>query len=210
MLFRFLLERWRIWASVLLVIGLCALTLLSSNPEDYLRYVGLMLQLLGLLTVARGIENMRRLFGIPSVERMVLDRLKRILNSIGPRRGSTLSASLELPAIEASGYGYEWLPTMPGSTPEERIAVLEANMQTVKQLILRTRRELEEEKATIEKRLGSERATRAETDEGLKRLLAEVSVGGLHLQSFGLLCLIFGITFATLPDLIIRVFMSLF
>src|SRR5438552_17530892 len=63
-----LVEAWRVWAPVgVVVLVAIVASLLPLSVADWVRYCGLIFQLLGILTVVSGLRNKRRLFNRPSL-----------------------------------------------------------------------------------------------------------------------------------------------
>jgi hypothetical protein len=63
-----ILDGWRVWAPLAVVFLLAATgSLLPGSPEDHARYIGVVLQLLGIGTVVHGLRDRRRLFQRPSL-----------------------------------------------------------------------------------------------------------------------------------------------
>jgi hypothetical protein len=85
------------------------------------------------------------------------------------------------------------------ATIEERLSALEEKYKQLNQELIVAREELESEARRLDEVLKEEHRARDEADAEIQEQLEAFSVGGLYLESMGLVWLLLGITFATLP-----------
>lgn len=200
---------WPVW----LALGGIAIAFLvgwklSANDTAGIRYAGTVLQVLGLATVAVGLSDLRRLFGKPSFSQKVLAWLRQIWTAFRSPKPSTLQIDnvvVETTLSELSPSG----GAGPGASLDYRVAILEENLN-------RLRDEFNVQVSKIRKELGAvhgaldheQRAREAETSQMAARL-EELAVGGLHLESVGLLWLVFGVLGTSIPDEIAKLLQAL-
>lgn len=71
-------EPWRAWVAVVTIPGLLLLSALILHQwEQRLRITGMVLELLGVVTVAIGLRGVRQLFGRPSLSQLFVDWVKQ-------------------------------------------------------------------------------------------------------------------------------------
>jgi hypothetical protein len=171
----------------------------SATASEAVRYAGTALQIFGLATVAIGLSKMRRLFGQPSFldggrawfrqMRAVFARPKTVALKASVSGSSRMSADLRVV------HGIR-----PGASLEDRILALEKNLDGLRDEldanVLKLRRELDSVHETIEQ----ESAVQRQKYDVIDRKIEEVAVGGLHLESVGLLWLVLGVLGASIPD----------
>ena len=85
------------------------------------------------------------------------------------------------------------------ATVEERLDALEEKYEQLNQQLAEARRELKSEARRLDEAVNDERRARDEADAAIQEQLESFSVGGLHLESMGLVWLLVGITLTTLP-----------
>ena len=200
-LFSELKEAWPAW----LFLGGIALALIvagifSSALTDTIRYAGTSLQLFGLLLVALGLSKMRRLFGRPPVITKVSQWFKRFLAAFKRPKAVTIEGATAAGSAQAFGVGRVTVGVRPDAALEERVSVLEQNLQGLQEEIDTRFQQLREELSVA--RQGIQRETRERLAEDQKAMakIEEVAVGGLHLEFVGLLWLILGTIGTSVPD----------
>lgn len=159
---------------------------------------GLFYQLSGIATVAIGLHETRKLFRRPSLWELLKDfwnrrpKLHPVSNSLtghgGGSSGGRASLSLNLPPPDSSLPQEERL-----QWAIDQIVNLFNNNQT--QI-----RQTQERFERYENDLKGERQERQTGDDTVRRLLEEALAGGIHLEAFGVLCLIFGAFLSTYPS----------
>lgn len=196
-IFSWLSEAKRIWIALLAVA--CAFLIsytIFGTWEARIRMAGLALELLGICTVAVGLGETRKLFGRPSLLDESLSWFKRF-----PRfRGKDYVLNAAAGAYSLSGASVSAFATSnpaPGTSLEERVALLEASVNRAQVQIHETQRKLEEETRSRSTGLDSERHDREAADQRVQKQLEEAAAGGLYLETMGVVWLALGVFFAT-------------
>ena len=188
---------WIFLAGVILacVVGwLC-----SSDMSAAVRYAGTVLQMLGLLAVAHGLRETRKLFGAPTMMRRVwgwFGRLRRVFRRPEPIILQASAAGFSL----ATGRARLRRGVGAGATVEQRVEVLEANLQSHEQEFDQTTNDLSSKSGQLEKNLSRERDERKAADDKTWRQIEEVAIGGLHLELVGLWWLALAVLGTSIPD----------
>ena len=163
--------------------------------EPRIRFTGMFLELMGLATVALGIRETRSLFSRPSmfqVGRAWLIRFPGFRQSVTVIVGS---GGLSVGGTSVSAFGSSGLA--PTATLEERVAILEKNVNQAHLLIHEANRKIDQE---THQRLSDIKVVKRKLEDGdskNKQLLEEAAAGGLYLETTGVFWLAFGITLAT-------------
>lgn len=196
---RWLLQPWRAWVAVGVVIGVAAIaSLLPGMPEDRIRYCGLALQLLGVATVVALLQDKRRTFNRQGLfEQFTQWFVAR------PRfrpKGQTISLS-GVAASSATGSATlsVWRHAAPSAPVEDRVAALEGNIEALKRDIESTTKRTVDSASRLTEELNCERQARVATDSAIRSQLEKFAAGGLHIEAAGLAWLILGIVLATIP-----------
>ncbi len=195
-----LLDAWRVWAPIIVVVIVGALaSLLPGTADDSVRYAGLALQILGIATVVHGLRDRRRLFNRPSlVDHLVTWVARRPCWGAKPQAVS-LSGTATI-GISGSAKLSVWRGTPPNATIEARLAALEANIETLKAEQAETAKDIQEETRKRAEALASERQSRESAVGELRTRVDTLGVGGLHLETAGLFWLIVGVVLGTAPS----------
>jgi len=191
------MEAWPFWLTLLGLLGTLYLSqFFGSHLQDKIRIAGYILQLLGLVTVAAGLENTRRLFKRPSLLAKSVEWVKRLPKVLAPPKTVTGSSEVAFGPIEVLSEGVvEKSP----ETLEDRLDLLEKKYGQLQQELAEVRQQVKSEAASLKESIDGERVARTAGDEKTRERLEEFSVGGLRLEGVGLIWLAFGITFATIP-----------
>lgn len=203
--------RWRVlaskfreaWPTWLLLGGLASALAIgwafSKTLSDAIRYAGMLLQLLGLITVAIGLSQMRRLFGRPSFGTKVYAWFRGLASAFRRPRPITLEGVGAIGSAQAFGDLRVSRGTRPDAPLEERVSTLEQNLRLFQEeldaRVQQLRRELTGTKESIDR----ERRERVADNQRTNQKIDEVAVGGLYLEIVGLFWLILGVTGATIP-----------
>jgi hypothetical protein len=165
-----------------------------ASASAALRYAGTSLQILGLLSVARGLYDMRQLF--PKRKEGWFRRLGQVFGrpkvvSVEASAGST--ALVEGRPRLRSGAG-------PGATVEQRLEVLEGNVKQLEGEMDAEIKDVKEQVARVQGGLNRERDERRGADDKTANQIENVAIGGLHLEVVGLLWLVLGVLVTSIPD----------
>lgn len=167
--------------------------------EQSIRIAGFFLELLGLAVVAIGLNDSRQLFGRPGVYTAIKNSMKRfpkpwrgthvlVVGSAGSVSGSATAAAI--------GNSTSRLPT----TLEERVALLEEKLYLADTQINEGRRKLEEEAKKRKAAIEAEAEARDEGDRAVQKLIEEAVIGGIRLETMGVVWLAFGLTLSSLSE----------
>ena len=168
----------------------------EKTLADQLRIGGWWLQVLGVSMVAIGLKQTRDLFDVPSVKEQALNWLKRFPKVFARREIIKGTISIEGAPGKMKAYGT--VEPKPDASIEERLNALEEKYKQLNQKLIAARNEIEVEAQRLDENLEEERRTRDEADAAIREQLESFSVGGLHLESVGLIWLLVGITLGTL------------
>jgi hypothetical protein len=167
---------WWVWATFVVVVGILAIHCrLSLTGEASVRITGLVFQLLGLWTVAKGLKETRELFGRPGVFASLIRWLRD-----APRFTPKLSISVS----NSATIGISTRVVIAPASIEERLTSIE--------------RQLADSRHLGSEALTSEGRTCQAADQAIQRKLEEFAAGGLHLETIGLIWIFIGIILATI------------
>lgn len=160
-----------------------------------IRLTGLVLQILGIGTVAWGISETRALFGHPSL----VGKWRKWLARFPLLRQNTVfaagSGSLVLAGGKVRGYG----TVGPGqnATIESRVDALEKNVKSIHERISATQNEMDEEFQKTANALKEETHARKREDEEIRKNLEATGTGGVHISAIGASWLFVGVLLST-------------
>ncbi len=193
------------FAMCFLASGIVWLFGIAQTISDALRWSGLFLQIIGLGSVVIGLQESRRLFNQPSVFESIREWLLQGIRIFKPRH---IVIKAEGGAIGIStAFGHARVTSSPQSdSVEDRLFSLERNIEYLRDEIDHLRKDGAEFRKKATEDLVTERKERIAGDEVHAKQLQEAVIGGIHIELAGLIYLLFGITFATIPDEIVAAF----
>ena len=165
------------------------------NWEARIRIAGMSLELLGLSTVAFGLRDTRKLFSQPSF--LLLAARWMISFPSFYRNVHIVAGTGHFKLGGASVTGLATASSSASASLEERVAILEKNLEQSNLAIHQAQRRLDDESARKARAVESERQYRETADDKNRQLLEEAMAGGLHLEAIGVLWLFVGIILAT-------------
>jgi hypothetical protein len=195
-----LVSGWPAWlACAGIVVAVALGTVCVAEPEARVRYAGTVLQVGGLLTVAWGLRDMRRLFKRPSLGSAAATWLHHLLSAFGRPKPAVVGASavalawatLDARAVVGPG---------PDATIPERLAAVEARIKELQLELGESSNKLSNQIAAVSRDVQAERQQRETAGEQATRSLEAVAVGGLHLEVVGLTWLISGVICTSIPS----------
>ena len=191
---RWLAEPRHAWLS-LSIIGLALVIALGPfASEPVIRLTGLVLQLMGIGTVAWGISETRALFGHPSFAIKLKEWLSRFpllhRNHVIAVAGIALGAATG----KARAYGTHG-PT--SATLESRVEALEKNVTAIHERITQTQHEMDGEFGKAAEALKREGQLRQEADKAIQDKLEATGTGGVHISAIGASWLFVGVILST-------------
>jgi len=169
--------------------------LISTLPEVRIRYCGLGFELAGIVTVALGIVDRQQLFNRPGLIQIV----HQWFSSLWRRKAHHIDA-------EGASYGMPkdsvkaqlWRGAPSSGSVEQRVSVLESNLDTLRSELAETDKALTQETIERGKDLALERTAREEADRRFQTQLQELGTGTIHLEWFGICYLLLGVVLTTI------------
>jgi hypothetical protein len=199
-------SRPTVWGSLIVVattvlVSGCA----RSTAEDKLRDLGLVLQLLGISTIAIMLRGKGRAFqetgarGSRGGWWARRPRFRPKPQTIGVKG---------IASAEAFGHGRleGSLTCAPGASLEDRVIALERNLEMLASRLSRSSQQDRAEIARLTADLETERGLRQSADTRISASLGELAVGGIHVEWLGVALLAIGTVLTTLPADIARLF----
>ena len=167
------------------------------DMPDAMRASGGVLQLVGLVTVALGFLRIRAAFNLPPVR----DRVVMWFKAFPTRRGRVFSVKAK--SVSAtSGVGKPVVSTVKARQKDDlsgRIADLEANVKQLRKNLGTAKSELRKADNDLHGRVDRYHRQGTARIQAVETQLKDTAVGGLHLEGFGLACLLVGVALATWP-----------
>jgi hypothetical protein len=163
---------------------------LGSRP---IRIAGWILQTLGITTVALGISTRRRLFNQPSL----LVRMWRTVTATPQNVQLTgvvgmLRMGGAVAVVDVSGQAKQTL--------EERLAALEKSADSLRQQIVDATKAMNNAVAAVRHDLQAEAKSFRDSTAGVRQLIQDLQAGGIYIDTVGVLLLLVGVLFTSLPD----------
>jgi hypothetical protein len=191
-----LYEPRHVWLCVAICLS-ATLVVVSRGgcAEPVVRIVGLVLQVLGIVSVVWGIVETRGFFGMDSPLRVVMSWVARF-----PCRRRVLSGSIgaALTSTSAtSARGYSSYPIDPSVPIEARLATLERNLPLVQDRITNLQGEFDRTVQSLKSQLHFEQKVRAALSEELRGHIKTFGTGGLHISAIGAAWVFLGTVFST-------------
>ncbi len=180
------------WGVVLIAV---IISLRLGVSEPVIRLTGLLLQFLGIGTVAWGISETRALFGHPSYTTKVRSWVTRF-----PLLRRPIVASLS---------GVESLATVGklrascthradrDATIDARVAAIEKNIDAIHNRISQTQQEMDAEFAKAAEAIKREEQLRQFEDLAIRETFEATETGGVHISAIGALWLLVGVALST-------------
>jgi hypothetical protein len=194
--FRWLGEPRLAWLTLLVVVLALEISLQRGATEFQVRASGLGLEWFGLVTVAIGVRETRKLFGRPSLGQLVRGWVSRF-----PRwRGKVIvmpgTGSLSLGG--GSARLSVWSKVDPTAPLQDQMTAIARNVERLNERIDGLHREVDEGLRKHTEALGAEQRSRAQGDQDLNLRLEAAAAGGLHITFMGTMWLFLGALLATL------------
>lgn len=174
------------------------LIVFARADESVIRIAGMVLQLMGVGTVAWGIHITRKQFGHPSIFTVWRKRLARF-PAFG-NLGGTGSGNITLPAMTSSGRGHCSASAGTNPTIYARIQALEANLKLVNDRVTDTQSEMDQWVRKQTDALMQEQQIRSDEDQCIREKMESTNTGGLHISAMGTLWLVIGVIMSSIPS----------
>ncbi len=195
-----------LWAVSVPLVIFCSY-FLFSNWELRFRMSGMFLQLMGVVTVAWGLMGAHKLFSKAGFTEII----KKWFMSIPPFTETSSVhmgvGNVQLEGITGSAYGTVSLANAPS---------LEEKMELIEKVL----NNLNKQQGVLDKKIDTnakehalaienEKKFRERSIQQVKELIREIAVGGIHIESIGVIWIFFGIIFATIPKELVCLFFCL-
>lgn len=192
---RWLVTPHHVWLCVAVTVAALIVSLRPNTPEPVIRLTGLVLQLLGVLTIAWGISETRAMFGRPSIGSNIRAWLKAA-PFLRPNHGSaTIRVSASGATVKARGHATHGAGANP--TIESRLHALEKNLEVVHQRITGLAQEYDHELRHLANSLREEQASRTQQVGSVNARLEQFGTGGVHISAIGAVWLFVGLLLST-------------
>lgn len=175
----------------LILAGLCALIWACSEPA--LRWIGLVLQLAGFVTVAWGIDSRRKVFGLPNLAGSLREWWQR-------RPRSQQRILLESGEFTFDGFGMTARAATvprPDSTADERLSILESNYVSLYQEVGKVLEAHETLKRQLQEGIANESHKRTSDVAALETRTRQAVAQGYRVEWAGVVYFFFGIILAS-------------
>lgn len=190
-----LTEPRHFWLATFVVALALIFTLRRGVTEPEIRISGLLLQILGIGTVAWGIRETRALFGRPTLVAEFRAWLRRF--PVYGGRVVSASVNITMPGLSLHARGSSSASAGPDASIEARIEALEKNVKLINERIDHTQNEMDQKFRSHADLLKQEEQTRGREDQAIREKLEATETGGLHISAMGVLWLFVGVTLST-------------
>jgi hypothetical protein len=193
---RWLVEPRLFWMALVSLLLAFLVSFCSGATEVQIRVIGLILQWLGIGTVAIGIHETRKLFGRPGIVKLLLEWMShfpRWHRHIVLKAGS---GSLGLSGGHVQAHG--WSTVDPSASIEARFEALTKNVERLNERLIQAQKEIDSVLSKQSEALRQEQQIRAKDDENLHKRLEAAETGGLHISFIGMLWIFFGLLLSTM------------
>jgi hypothetical protein len=191
---RWLASPKRFWAGFLTTLAALAWCLALGATEPVFRITGLVLQLLGVSTIAWGLSETRAFFGRPAIASTVRNYFKAA--PFLPARHVSATANITLGGMTVKGRGYG---TENPATPavEDRLTALESNIQRIHNRITGLEHEYDAEFRQLTAAVKDESSARSSELAAVNSRLERFGTGGIHISAIGAVWLFVGLILST-------------
>lgn len=169
---------------------------LPCPTADLLRYAGLILQLLGIATVAKNLADKGVLFNLPRLRDLVRRSRESFPKWQAPQEVNFARAAAAI-IPGASGQGRPWRGYDTAST-EERVEALIANLEELKTQVANSVAALKTEHDSLQTAVTRHRDERVQEDADLRRRLTGLGTSSIHLDWAGIIWLAVGLVLSTI------------
>jgi hypothetical protein len=194
-----------VWGTAVVILGVIAWRAFwPSDWEVTLRYTGLVFEWMGVMTVAWGLKQSRRLFKRQSFMQEIVDHYAAF-----PKwRVKSVVGHLSARAALAGGTALGFLSArISKDAPiEQRLDALETHVETLSNLVHAARHDVENKFRTQKGALDEERRERTTGDTSIRKLIDEAVAGGLTLEVTGVVWLVLGLVLANASTELAKLF----
>ena len=184
------------WMALLVLLFAFLLSFSSGASEIHVRITGLILQWLGIGTVAIGIHETRKLFGRPGIVKLLLEWMSHFPR--WHRHIVSISGSGRLRVSGGKSQAHVWSTVDPSASIEARFEALTKNVERLNERLIQAQKEIDSVFSKQSEALRQEQQMRAKDDENLHKRLEAAETGGLHISFIGMLWIFFGLLLSTM------------
>jgi hypothetical protein len=170
----------------------------SGTTECAVRINGMLLQLLGILTVAWGIYKTRKEFRHPSILTVWRQRFSRF--PLFRKRSDTASGNAKMATLTSFGHGPDSFVAVPGAKIEERVKALEENLSKLYVNVSNLQIAIDKEFRKHANNLEQEKGIREKEDRNIYAKLEAAETGGLHISAMGTFWLFIGVIMSSMSN----------
>lgn len=180
---------------------------LTTRPEMAGRYAGAVLELLGVIAIAYGLqETLAQVTERPSIRERVASWFRQLWRRIMMMLGwepeeRTVTAGMT-DEVSVSDEAQAIVEPGPDTSLEHRVEILEQEVEANRRRIGKIRQEAREGRDELKGRIGELRSELGDVEEELENLVQRQAVASLHWEATGLLWFAAGVIVATWPNLI--------
>ena len=186
------------WGYVLPFAFLFFILFLPWDLASLVRYSGLALELLGIVTVAIGLKGKRELFKKPSF----IEHIKNWWNQRPKWKSVAHTISLSSAAFSLSG-GSAKISIWHGpqdATVESRLESVEKNLLFIRDELKDIERDANTKHSKVVKEIESERHTRESSMQEIRTRLEDLAARDISFEALGVYWLFCGLVFSSLPS----------
>jgi hypothetical protein len=195
---RWLTEPRLVWLTLLWLLLALAISSRPGVPELHVRASGLLLQLLGLGTVAFGLRETRKLFGRPAAVRLFREWLLRF--PPWHRDVTVAAGSFAVKATVGVARTSVWSRIDPTAPLTEQMVALTRNVEELNRRVAQVEHDSDWNLRVQMDVLHQEQEARVLDDSQLRARLEEAQTGGLYISFAGLIWLLCGTLLTTLSN----------
>ena len=190
-----LAEMWHVWLALAVTGIALAVSLRPPVQEPTVRLTGLVLQVLGIGTVAWGISETRRLYGHKPLFTVAANWVKRFPLFNRTYVGRVANAESATAADSVRGYMTHGTPQ--GASVEEQLEAVRKNIHALHSRIDAAQSESGRQVSLVRESVERETAERVRSDAETRSLLESTATGGVHISAIGALWLFVGVVLST-------------
>lgn len=166
---------------------------------DRLRWSGLLFQFAGLATVVVGLNLSRQVFDQNSIWKAIVAWFAQARYMVVPPKD--IEATLNARGLASMAFvGEATLSTRNGSSIEDRVEQLEAELRRLQKRLAETNKDVRMLQSDTNEKIDKERDERRSEDQKIGKRLETAAIGGIHLELAGLAYLIVGVTMTSVPN----------
>jgi hypothetical protein len=194
---RWFWDGWPGWSLIAVPVAIAlAIWWATGNIEYRLRYTGMFLEIFGILTVAAGLRETRRLFKRPSLFEFLRGWIRRV-PKWATKPHIIVASGIGSAGVGGSASGFGWQGLPPAATLDDRVSALEKNIESVKRIALDAQQQICTEALKWLSEMQEEKRVRDVSDRAIRDQLESFAVGNLNIESVGVGWLLFGVVLAT-------------